>query len=61
MTIFDEIRRDRNELVHLVRQSERYLTSIAAKPELASDETHKAEIQREHRIAEQSKHLGVTA
>lgn len=61
MTIFDEARREMNELVRLVRQSERYLTSIAHKPELASAESHAAEIKREHQIADLSARLGVTS
>ncbi|MDL5034442.1 hypothetical protein QRD43_21240 [Pelomonas sp. APW6] len=61
MGIYDEMRRDLNELVSLVRQSERYMTSISANPKLASEATHTAELQREHRIAELSARYGITA
>ncbi len=61
MNAFEQLRSDMNELVRLVRVSERYLTSIAANPQLATDETHAKEIQRELRMAELSSRLGVTA
>ena len=61
MSIYDDMRRDVTELVRLVRESERYCTSVAAKPDLATAASSEAEVQREHRIAELSRHLGVTA
>lgn len=57
----DDMSRDVTELVRLVRESERYCTSVAARPELATAESGQTEVQREHRIAELSRHLGVTA
>lgn len=60
MNAFEELRSDLNELIRLVRISERYLAAIAADRTLATDEMHAKEIQREKRIAELSQRLGVT-
>jgi len=60
MSLFDEIRSDTNELVQLVRLSERYLTATAANPQLATDSNHATEIERERPIVELSTRLGVT-
>lgn len=61
MNAFEQLRSDMNELVHLVRASERYLTSISANRQLATDETHAKAIQRELRMVELSSRLDVTA
>jgi len=61
MSLLEELREEINELVRLVRLSERYLTSIAANPKLASDATHAEEIAREVRIGELRRRLGVTS
>lgn len=55
------MRKELSELVGLVRQSERYCTSIADRPELASDSSHAVEVQREQRIAELSAKYGITS
>lgn len=57
--IFENMRKELSELVSLVRLSERYCTSVAARPELASHELHALEIQREHRIAELTARYGI--
>ncbi|CAG9236226.1 conserved hypothetical protein [Burkholderia gladioli] len=61
MNVFEQMRSDLNELVKLVRESERYCASVAAKPELASEESHAKELGRERRIIELSVRYGVTA
>lgn len=61
MSVFDTMRTELNELVKLVRESERYCTSVASRPDLASAESHAKEVQREHRIAELSGRFGITA
>ncbi|MEJ8852738.1 hypothetical protein [Variovorax rhizosphaerae] len=61
MNVFETMRSDLNELVRLVRASERYCTTIAARPGLASSETHQVELAREHRINELWSRYGVTA
>lgn len=59
--VFENIRKELSELIRLVRQSERYCTTIAARPELATAETHAKEVQREQRIAELSARYGITS
>ncbi len=61
MNLFDEIRGDINELVNLVCESQNYRTSVVMKPKLATDESHKKEIQRQLRISELSRNLGLTS
>lgn len=61
MSLLDTLKSDMNELIRLVRASERYGASIAIKPELASEASHATEIEREHRIVELKARLGVTA
>lgn len=52
MSVFDNMKRDMSELVRLVRESASYCTAVAARPELATAESHSKEIVREQRIAE---------
>jgi len=59
--VFDDMKKELNELVNLVRKSERYCTMIAAQPELATDATHALEIEREIRIAELSVKYGISS
>ena len=59
--VFENMRKELSELVGLVRQSERYCTSIADRPELASDSSHAVEVQREQRIAGLSAKYGITS
>lgn len=61
MSVLDTMRLELNELVRLVRESERYCVSVAHQPELASDSSHKKELARELRIIELSTRYGVTA
>jgi hypothetical protein len=61
MHVLETMRLEISELVRLVRESERYCTSIAQRPNLASDSSHKKELAREHRINELSARYGVTA
>lgn len=58
--IFENMKKELSELVGLVRQSERYCASVASRPDLATDNTHALEVQREHRIAELSARYGIT-
>ena len=59
--VFESIQKELSELVGMVRQSERYCASVATRPELATDESHALELQREHRIAELSARYGITS
>lgn len=58
--IFEKMQAELSELVKLVRQSERYCTSVAERPMLATAESHALEVHREHRIAELSRLYGIT-
>jgi hypothetical protein len=60
MSIYDDMRSDVTELVRLVRESERYCTSVGLQPSLATEDSHLVEQRREHRISELSRHLGVS-
>lgn len=60
MSVFDNMRTELSELVRLVRESANYCTAVAAKPDLASVESHDKEITREQRIAELSRLYGIT-
>lgn len=59
MSLFDEMKRDMQELLGLVKASENYCATIAVKPDLASDESHSTEVAREHRIVELKGRLGL--
>ena len=59
--VFENMRKELSELVGLVRMSERYCTSVAARPDLATDESNATEVKREQRIAELSAKLGITS
>lgn len=59
--VFERMQKELSELVGLVRQSERYCATVAARPELATAESHSLEVQREHRIAELSARYGITS
>jgi len=61
MNTFDRMRAELSELMRLVRESASYCTAVAAKPELATTESHAKEIQREHRIADLTRTYGITA
>jgi hypothetical protein len=61
MNVLHNMQLELNELVRLVRLSERYCTSVAAKPELASTQSHASELERELRIAEISRRYGITS
>lgn len=52
MVMFEKMKTELSELVRLVRQSERYCTMVAERPELATADSHGQELQREQRIAE---------
>lgn len=58
--IFVKMQTELSELVKLVRQSERYCTTVAERPHLATAESHGQELLREQRIAELSRVYGIT-
>ena len=59
--VFENMRKELSELVGLVRMSERYCTSVSARPDLATDESNATEVKREQRIAELSAKFGITS
>lgn len=59
--IFENMRKEISELVNLVRQSERYCTSVVSRPDLATEASHAIEVQREQRIAELSAKYGISS
>lgn len=61
MSVLDTMRLELNELVRLVRESERYCASVAHRPELASSSSHNKELARALRIIELSARYDVTA
>jgi len=61
MSHFEAMKSDLEELLRLVRESERYCQCVALCPDLASDETHQKEVKREHRINELLHKFGVIA
>ncbi len=61
MSVFEKMASDLTELVKLVRLSERYCAAVAQRPELATSETHREEVNREHRISELSSLYGISS
>jgi len=59
--VFEKLRKELSELVGPDRMSERYCTSVAARPNLATAESHATEVKREQRIAELSPKFGITS
>lgn len=59
MVIFVKMQTELSELVRLVRQSERYCTTVAERPDLATADSHGQELLREQRIAELSAIYGI--
>lgn len=61
MSLIDEMRNNTTELIRLVRESAIYCATVAARPDLATAESHQKEVAREVRISELSRRLGITA